>query len=173
MSPAAEKAEYDLHQNSPTDPGYRRFLSRLAAPLCERLPSGCHGLDFGCGPGPTLSIMLTEAGHQVSLYDLYYQPDTGVWDARYDFITATEVVEHLRAPGPELARLWSSLLAGGTLGVMTKLVLDRESFAAWHYKSDPTHICFFSRPTWRWWAKQQGAQLEFVGNDVILLRRGD
>jgi len=117
--------------------------------------------------------MLTEAGHQVSLYDLYYQPDASVWDFRYDFVTATEVVEHLRAPGQELARLWSLLVAGGTLGVMTKLVSDRRAFASWHYKSDPTHICFFSRPTWRWWARPQGARLDFVGNDVILLRRGD
>ena len=86
-------------------------------------------------------------------------------------MTASEVVEHLRAPGPELARLWSLLVAGGILGVMTKLVSNRESFASWHYKNDPTHICFFSRPTWRWWARQQGAEVEFVGKDVILLHR--
>ena len=32
LSPTAEKAEYDLHQNSPNDLGYRQFLSRLFIP---------------------------------------------------------------------------------------------------------------------------------------------
>jgi len=44
------------------DPRYRRFLARLAEPLIAHLPKGARGLDFGCGPGPTLSLMLREAG---------------------------------------------------------------------------------------------------------------
>ena len=51
----AEKALYDLHQNSPDDPRYRRFLARIFDPLSARLVPGNHGLDFGSGPGPTLS----------------------------------------------------------------------------------------------------------------------
>ena len=171
LSPELEQAEYDLHENSPADPGYRRFLSRLAQPLSERLAPASRGLDFGCGPGPTLSLMLEELGHSMSLYDLYYFPEATVLDAGYDFITATEVVEHLRQPGLVLARLWSLLPAGGWLAVMTKLVRDRQAFASWHYKNDPTHLCFFSRPTWCWWAAENSAELEFIGADVILLRR--
>ena len=30
ISEEAERAEYDLHENDPSDAGYRRFLSRLA-----------------------------------------------------------------------------------------------------------------------------------------------
>jgi hypothetical protein len=65
-STVAERRHYDTHENSPDDPGYRAFLNRLAAPLLAQLPSGqpLSGLDFGCGPGPTLSVMLREAGHQ-------------------------------------------------------------------------------------------------------------
>ena len=55
---------------------------------------------------------------------------------------------------------------------MTKLVRDPDAFARWHYKNDPTHICFFSERTWDWWAQQQGAALEIRGSDVILLQRG-
>ena len=51
------------------------------------------------------------------------------------------------------------------------LVRDREAFASWHYKNDPTHVCFFSRRTWQWWAGRQGASLEFIGADVIMLGR--
>ncbi|WP_206613551.1 class I SAM-dependent methyltransferase [Parahaliea mediterranea] len=167
----AEKAEYDLHDNQVDDPLYRRFLSRLAQPLRERLPPAARGLDFGCGPGPALAAMLEEAGHRVALYDPFYYPNGAALQGEYDFICATEVVEHLHRPGAELERLWQCLRPGGWLGVMTKLVRNREAFAGWHYKNDPTHVCFFSATTWRWWAAQQGAQLVLVGADVILLGR--
>lgn len=167
----AERAEYDLHQNSVDDAGYRTFLSRLAQPLSTRLAPGARGLDFGCGPAPALAHMLTETGFTVDLYDSYYVPDKSVLRASYDFICATEVVEHLHRPGDELARLWALLEAGGWLGIMTKLVRDRTAFASWHYKNDPTHVCFFSRRTWQWWAREQGAALEIIGADVILLER--
>jgi SAM-dependent methyltransferase len=167
----AERAEYLLHENDPEDAGYRRFLSRLAAPLAERLPAAASGLDFGCGPGPALAAMMREAGFAMSLYDPFFYPDPAPLEQRYDFITATEVVEHLHRPGEELARLWGMLKPGGLLGIMTKLVLDRAAFANWHYKNDPTHVSFFSRDTWRWWGARQGAMPEFIGRDVILLRR--
>ena len=168
---SAEKAEYDLHQNRVDDAGYRRFLARLADPLCDRLSPGARGLDFGCGSGPALAHMLRERDFDVDLYDSFYQPDNGVFDKHYDFICATEVVEHLHRPGPELERLWALLRPGGWLGVMTKLVQDVEAFANWHYKNDPTHVCFFSRDTWRWWARRQRVEPEFIGSDVILLRK--
>mgnify|MGYP001813413853 CR=1 FL=1 len=169
LSPQAEKAEYDLHENAVDDPGYRRFLARLVEPLLQRLLPGARGLDFGCGPGPALAAMFVEAGHPVDLYDCFYQPDTSVLSPSYGFICATEVVEHLHRPGRELDRLWAMLEPGGILGIMTKLVRDREAFARWHYKNDSTHVCFFSRDTWAWWARRNGAALEIIGADVILL----
>lgn len=172
LSRAAERAEYDLHQNDTEDAGYRAFLSRLAQPLMARLAPGASGLDFGCGPGPALACLLREAGFELSLYDSYYQPDTRALEHCYDFICATEVVEHLHRPGWELARLWSLLKPGGWLGIMTKLVRDVDAFAHWHYKNDPTHVCFFSEQTWRWWAREHNASLEIIGADVILLGRG-
>jgi SAM-dependent methyltransferase len=167
----SEKAEYDLHQNHVDDPGYRRFLSRLADPLAARLNPGASGLDFGCGPGPALAAMLREQGYCLVLYDSFYCPDEDVLHGPLDFICATEVVEHLHHPGRDLARLWELLRPGGWLGVMTKLVLDRDAFEHWHYKNDPTHVCFFSEATWQWWAQRQGAALELVGADVILLQK--
>ncbi len=173
LDPAAEKAEYDLHENSLDDPGYRRFLGRLCDPLMARLPPGAGGLDFGCGPGPALSAMLEERGHPMALYDIYYRPDKMVLERRYDFITATEVVEHLAAPGRELERLWSLLVPGGWLGIMTKLALDRNRFAAWHYKNDPTHISFFSRESFLWLGGRWGVSPVFVAADTVLLQKPD
>lgn len=167
----AERAEYDLHRNEIHDPGYRAFLSRLAEPLASRLPAGASGLDFGCGPGPALAQLLREHGFQVALFDSFYLPDAAALQSRYDFICATEVVEHLHRPGWELARLWSLLAPQGWLGIMTKLVRDQQAFANWHYKNDLTHVCFFSAATWSWWAREKGADLELIGADVILLRK--
>lgn len=166
-----ELSEYQLHQNDPNDPGYRRFLSRLATPLQQHLSPASRGLDFGSGPGPTLSLMLSEHGHQVSLYDPFFAADTNVLTSSYDFITATEVVEHLRQPRLELDRLWSLLNPGGWFGIMTKLALDAEAFSRWHYKNDRTHIIFFSRDTFTWLARHWDAHLHFVDKDVILLQK--
>jgi SAM-dependent methyltransferase len=167
-----EKAIYDLHQNDAQDLGYRQFLSRLSTPLLEKLEkpgARQRGLDFGCGPGPTLSTFFEEQGHHVDLYDPFYYNDPGVFEKKYDFICATEVVEHLSDPDREFAALFSMLKQGGWLGIMTKLVIDRHAFSNWHYIRDMTHICFYSKSTFNYLADRFKAELSFVANDVILL----
>ncbi len=164
-----EKALYDQHDNAIGDPGYRRFLSRMFEPISQRVKPGAKGLEFGCGPGPALAAMFQEAGYHMELYDLYYANNPAALKQQYDFITATEVVEHLAQPGKVIASLLSMLNSGGTLGLMTKLVKDREAFASWHYIRDPTHICFFSRETFDWLAERYALKLDIIGNDVIIL----
>jgi len=166
-----EKANYDLHENNPEDQGYRMFLARLFDVLEPKLAPASSGLDFGCGPGPTLSLMFAERGHRMALYDIFYAPDRAVLEKRYAFITATEVVEHLSSPGEVLDELWRLLEPKGWLGIMTKLVRDREAFASWHYKNDPTHICFFSRQTFAQLGTKWQASMEFVGADVVLFQK--
>lgn len=170
LTAEAEKAEYDLHENGVYDSGYRRFLSRLFVPLTERQPPPARGLDFGCGPGPALASMFREAGYEMALYDIFYANNADVLAMEYDFVTCTEVVEHLFDPGEVLEMLLARLKPGGWLGVMTKLVRDREAFSRWHYKNDMTHVCFFSRDTFLWLAEAYGCKLLFIGDDVILLK---
>lgn len=171
LSAQQEKAEYDLHQNSPDDQKYRHFLGRIFKPLHERLSIGSYGLDFGCGPGPTLSVMFEELGYDMEIYDVFYRRTHNVFDKTYDFITATEVLEHLHHPKQELDRLWQCLNPGGFLGIMTQLVLNRERFKDWHYKNDPTHVRFFSNATFEWLANQWQAKLTFFYKDTILLQK--
>ena len=78
LSSSAEKQVYDQHQNSPHDMGYREFLAKLATPLIARLSNKSRGLDFGSGPGPTLSVMLEDQGHSMKVYDVYYAKDEAV-----------------------------------------------------------------------------------------------
>ena len=171
LSTEDERAAYDLHENDSQDRGYRQFLSRLSTPLLERLDPNQKGLDFGCGPGPTLSVLLEAQGQQVDLYDPFYYNDLSVFYKTYDFITATEVVEHLHDPNREFTAMFKMLNPGGWLGMMTKLVMDEHAFRQWHYIRDMTHICFYSQRTFKYLAQRFNADLTFVANDVILLNR--
>ncbi|MBN7821841.1 methyltransferase domain-containing protein [Bowmanella sp. Y26] len=169
LLPDAEKAIYDLHQNSHTDEGYLRFLSRFAEPLKQRLKQGAKGLDYGCGPAPVLANMLSESGFPTIGYDPFYLPaaPTGT----FDFICCTEAIEHFYQPG-EVLKLWLTLMAPqATLGIMTKRVINKERFANWHYKNDQTHVCFFSEATFTWIAQQYSLRLEIAGPDVVFLYR--
>ncbi len=177
LSREEEKAYYDLHENQPYDPAYRRFLDRLFLPLNTRLAPHSHGLDFGCGPGPALAKMFEEAGHTICLYDAFYAPDKSVLFQAYDFITLSEAVEHLAKPGPVLDDLWVSLVDGGWLAIMTKRVRNPEAFKTWHYITDPTHVSYFSEATFRWlvshWnSTTLSATLTIAGNDVVLIQKG-
>lgn len=167
-----ERFHYEQHENDPADPAYRRFLSRVFIPLVERLPTKAVGLDFGCGPGPTLSVMFAEAGFRVENYDPAFAPRASVWDADYDFITATEVVEHLHRPRFELDRLWNRLKPGGWLAIMTSPLPSPETFASWHYKTEPTHVMFYAEETFHWLADHWTAHYEQVAKTVFLFQRG-
>ncbi|WP_292563601.1 class I SAM-dependent methyltransferase [Methylomonas sp.] len=168
LSAAAEKTLYDYHQNRVEDAGYRLFLSRLAQPLSSRLPTPARGLDYGCGPGPLLAIMLREQGHTVCTFDPFYANQPQTLQSRYDFVTCTEVAEHFRQPRQEFQRLFGLLNPNGHLGIMTKLVIDADAFSRWHYKNDMTHISFFSEHTLQWLAATYRSRLEIIGKDVII-----
>jgi len=171
LSPEKEKAEYDKHQNSPGDAGYRLFLSRLSVPLLDQIAPGSKGLDFGSGPGPTLSLLFEEAGHTVNLYDPFYAPEKKVLTEKYDFITMSEVVEHCQNPARDLALLWGLLKLGGWLGIMTGMALDMGAFSQWRYKDDLTHVCFFSTHTMKWIAEQWEVKQIIDFNNVWLLQK--
>lgn len=171
LSCTAEKAEYDKHENSPHDAGYRQFLSRIADPLLASLKPASEGLDFGCGPGPTLSVMLEEHGHKLALYDCFYFANEHVWQQQFDFISATEVIEHLHQPKQALERIWNHLRPNGQFAVMSKLVIDKDAFANWHYKNDQTHVCFFSKKTLAWLAEKWKAKLTYYGKDAFIFTR--
>jgi SAM-dependent methyltransferase len=173
MRPArdVESAHYGLHRNDADDARYRNFLSRAVTPLLAVLPSGSAGLDFGCGPGPALAAMLTEAGHHMRLYDPMFTPDESALQRTYDFITCTEVIEHFHYPAAEFARLNRLLRPGGLLCIMTCFQTDDARFADWWYRKDPTHVVFYRESTLRFIAARYGWRCSFPIKDVAIFEK--
>lgn len=171
LTVAEAGAVYRLHRNDPGDAGYRAFLDRLACHLPSRVPEGGTGLDYGSGPGPTLSVMLEERGYRMRIYDPVFAPDTGVLGDRYDFVTCTETAEHFAEPGREFRRLDGLLRPGGWLAVMTQLLLRDEAFGGWGYQRDLTHVAFYRPETLAWIAGWMGWRLETPEPHVALFRK--
>jgi len=165
-----EAAHYGTHENSPDDLRYRGFLDRLRLPLVERLTHGAQGLDFGSGPGPTLSVMFEERGFPMQIYDPFFAPDASVLHRQFDFVSCSETAEHFFDPAAEFARFDRLLRPGGWLAIMTMMTPARSQFRQWHYPRDPTHVCFYGLDTMRWIAQQYGWQLELPHANVALFR---
>lgn len=171
LDPESESAHYRLHDNDVHDVAYRRFLSALSIPLLGKLPSAQEGLDYGCGPGPALAVMLEEAGHAMAVYDPFFANDPAVLGRQYDFISCTEVAEHFHQPAAEFSRLDGLLKPGGWLGIMTGMLADTMDFPGWHYRRDPTHVVFYRKRTFEVLARQYGWYCEFPCRDVVLMKK--
>jgi SAM-dependent methyltransferase len=169
LSVKQEKEKYDNHQNSLENQGYCDFLDKLLLPLETHLTVDAKGLDFGSGPGPTLFLLMQQRGYAMDIYDIFYHDNKSVFDKEYDFITSTEVIEHLHEPLREIERLWDCLKEGGVLGLMTAFRV--ETFSTWYYKRDLTHIRFFTPKSFSWLAGHLGAKLEIPTSGVVILKK--
>lgn len=148
LSQEAESSRYQSHDNNPADPGYRNFLNKLVAPLAPFLPAKFDSLDFGCGSGPTISLMLKELGGNTHDYDPLFFPHQSLLVAKkYDVVTSTEVVEHFKSPDVDWALLIGLVKPGGILAIMTQFLKTETDYATWWYKNDPTHIVFYREET--------------------------
>lgn len=156
---ATELAHYRHHQNDPADTAYRSFLDRLCGPLVAQLPAAAKGLDYGSGPGPTLSVMLEEQGFPMRVFDPYFAKDEDALQRTYDFITCTETVEHFFEPGREFKRLDQRLRPGGWLGIMTEVYTGQRPFTEWRYARDPTHTSLYRPETMGWIARRFGYRM--------------
>jgi hypothetical protein len=171
LSVEVERARYRAHQNSPADEGYVRFLNRLLVPLKERIPAGARGLDYGCGPGPTISVLMSRENYDVVNYDPAFFPNQSVLSSKYEFITCTEVVEHVCNPQKIFKELFDLLEDQGVLAIMTQIRYDTIDFEEWWYPKDPTHICFFSNQTFAWIADHFKIKWESPVDNVIFFQK--
>lgn len=145
-----ERSRYDFHQNSINDPKYveyfHYFIYKIILNYCK---PGMKGLDFGSGSEPVLATILERnCGFKMDIYDLYYSPLKIYIGNRYDFITSTEVFEHLRNPLDYFKLMKRHLKEDGVLALTTNFHQNSDQhFKNWHYMRDHSHVSFYSPRT--------------------------
>lgn len=163
-----EHNRYSQHKNTLDNQGYvDNFNKFIKTSKLDKLKNIERALDFGCGPGPVLQVLLERLGFATDIYDPFFYPEQGFLKKKYDLITCTEVLEHLKNPLATIRMLEGLLEEGGTLAVTTLFHTSAEDFARWWYRKDPTHITFYSPKTFRWLAEQFSFSLEFTDNKSI------
>lgn len=168
-APAAERERYAKHRCGLDDPGYVAFLRQALDPALPHLNPQMRGLDYGCGHTPTLCRLLEQAGLRCENYDPFFFPDLPA--GPFDFLFATEVVEHFFRPAEDWARMAGLLKPGGLLVAMTAPGPDLAEFASWGYASDETHVCFYYPETLAWICGAFGFAALASGNTRVSLLR--
>ena len=160
LSLEKENALYNNHQNSLENSGYVKMFEDFLDYFWDDLSNKERSLDFGSGPTPVLSQLLHKRGTYVDCYDKFYQPIKCFENQSYDFITSTEVFEHLDDPQATLTLLANHLKPKGIIALMTLFHQnDQEHFLKWWYRRDPTHIIFYTPKTLEILAKKCGLAL--------------
>ena len=171
LSSNDEYKHYLTHNNDVNDPRYKQFLSNLMLPLIKRIKLNSIGLDYGCGPGPALSLMLKEKGYQMFNYDPFFHPEKRNILKKYDFISCTETAEHFHNPFGEFTRFSELLNNNGTIGIMTNFHSKQDIFENWYYINDPTHVVFYNKKTFQIIAKIFDWDCEFLGNNLVFFKK--
>lgn len=145
-----QKLRYDFHENSIDNPGYVSFLKKCINPTLPYIwklgkNSDLQGLDFGSGPSPTLSEILSQNNLKVDNYDPIYFKEFPT--KKYDFIFSTEVWEHFHEPLVEIQKIKNLLKPSAVVSVMTSTWNDGTDFETWYYPKDETHVCFYHEKT--------------------------
>ncbi len=164
-----EKSRYDLHNNSIENEGYVQFFSNYINQVVPLL-KGKFGLDYGCGPSNVLAQLLErDYSFEIDSYDKYYE-HTPVLKNTYDFITCTEVFEHIANPLKFFKELDAYINSGGVIAFMTLFhSSDLEEFFKWWYIRDATHISFYNLETFNYLAKLFNYKISYTDNKMIVV----
>ena len=151
LSEEEEHGRYSLHNNFPDNEGYVNIFNNMIDIHVRPLKDVKTILDFGCGPYPTLKILLERLDYKVSIYDPYFETNLEYRNQKYNLITTTEVIEHMVDPIKELEHMLELLEDKGYLLIMTLFrEMDQERFLTWWYRRDKTHISFFNETTFKY-----------------------
>ncbi|MBX3041444.1 MAG: class I SAM-dependent methyltransferase [Bdellovibrionaceae bacterium] len=164
-----ERARYELHQNG--DEGHQRFLAPVVDAVRCHFPQGGRGIDWGSGPVPVLSVLLEAAGFSVDHYDPFFFPRKPKPGELYDFVTLTEVIEHVFDPTSLLGEMKACLRPGGKMVVMTEPPPKDDQLLNWGYRRDPTHVCFFGKKTFLRFEELFGLKLIEDSERLFVLER--
>ena len=165
-----EKARYLEHDNGIQYEGYVNHLNQAVKPALKYIQPCFRGLDYGCGPVPTLNKLLEREEIDCDFYDPIFFPEYPL--GTYDFIFATECFEHFYRPADELRKLLNLLKPDGILVVMTQLWKNSVPFKGWRYAHDPTHVVFYHENTFRFIAAHFGFKIfEIQKEKVVIMQK--
>ncbi len=168
----SEKARYASHQNGIQFDGYVSFLRQAIDPALNFITEDMAGLDYGCGPVPTLSELLNREGYACEDYDPFFVKHD--LNKKFGFIFSTEVFEHFYYPGKEIQKIRALLDDDGILIVMTERWEDLDHFSKWTYARDKYHVCFYHTKTFAGICGQFGFEPLFDdGRKVIILKKAN
>jgi len=165
----AEKDRYLTHQNGIQFDGYVNFLRRAVNPALNFIQKDMVGLDYGCGPVPTLSKLLNREGYACDDYDPFFINHD--LKRKFGFIFSTEVFEHFFYPDQEIRKLRSLLCEDGILIIMTERWKNPDHFSKWYYARDNSHVCFYHSRTFSYICEKFGFEKLFDdGQRVVILK---
>lgn len=166
-----EKRRYEKHDNSQDNLEYIAYLDRIAQVIAQNLNHKMNGLDFGCGPTKLLEQIFKRKGFYLESFDPFFFPEISESFKTYDFLILSEVIEHFRKPNAELSLIKRLLKPQGLLFVKTKCLPLEKHFKDWSYRRDPTHVQFFSAPSFDFISNHfEFSRFHELGNDIYLFR---
>ncbi len=164
-----EFERYKYHENDINDVNYQRYVYPLVQIVKENINLDKLGLDYGAGPGPVVTYLLSKNNYRIDLYDPYFHKNEEIFNNKYDFIICCEVVEHFHYPYKEFKKLKKLLKKNGKLFIMTNLYNDNYSFKGWSYKEDITHVFFYTEKTFKWIEEKFNFNINLINNNIIYL----
>lgn len=173
LLPAEEqKKRYLCHNNDVNDPGYKKFLKDFILPVIEDAEKDFsiiqtpvkRIIDYGCGPiklksfsnlNCIISDMINEnkstnknffaSDCTLLQWDPFFYANLKAFEYPADLVCCLEVVEHFENTRDDFKCLANTCRVGGIVVIGTMLVPESdEDFKKWWYKSDATHVSFFS-----------------------------
>ncbi len=98
--------------------------------------------------------ILNQSGYSTEVYDPFFAQHDELLKQRYQFVCASEVVEHFHNPAFEFLRLRGLLKRGGVLALMT--ALNDEKMISLHGTTGKIQLtwCFTSSITFVWISKR-------------------
>ena len=165
-----ERSHYDKHHNNFESLGYVKMFEDLISEFIPVHVDIKTALDFGCGEGEVLPILLDRNSIQCDRYDLFYFPQKIYENKKYDLICSTEVFEHLQNPLEMLKKLLLHVEENGFILLMSAFHPNNdEKFLKWWYIRDVTHIGFFNLDTFEFLAKSLNLEIVKHNNKNIIM----
>jgi len=165
-----EKKRYELHNNDVEDPNYQNFVKPIVDYILSNHKVFEKGLDFGAGTGPVIAKLLTKQNYQVALYDPYFWDNPDLFDDKYDYIIACEVIEHFHNPHKEFELLSNLLNKNSSLVIMTVVYQEEIDFNNWYYKNDETHVFFYTKETLEYIKEAYGFKELIIKDRLIVFK---